>query len=287
MAITIKRVAVGRSCTVDGELITSPTRQWTIDAGSADVGPLQILAALRSQESVYVGATYSAVTESDANILCNGIRLSCTEDDGQWECEATYGAWEQKNEDPLENEPRIQFGGVQREKRLEKDIDGNPIVNSAGDPFQQDTIRDDSRLTITVQRNEAYGDLSLFAQIRDKLNSTPFFGFDPGRVKAAPPEGVLKRHPKVTGQLYWEVTYRFDVALDDDDLGWDVEYLDAGYRKLDAGTKKDIIRSNKPVSDPIALDGNGDELGDTDDPVYLRFPIYAREDFAALLEFGT
>jgi hypothetical protein len=157
-----------------------------------------------------------------------------------------------------------------------------PIANSAGFPFDPLPEIDDSRLTLTISRNEKDYDPRIAFTYGDKLNADPFFDFAPYTAKMRPP--VARRFFE-DGEFWWRVTYKIEFRTEEP--FWEIELLDAGYHAL-AGLE-DVPyripdRDGNPVNEPWPLDGAGGQLEPDAEPVYRRFrPVeYTAVPFAPL-----
>lgn len=277
------------------------TRTFRVETTSPETGPRAVIAAL----GVAKGTTYAYGLEADPGAVCLSIDVSPSSDDGcSWQATVQYGPWPASGpvaENPLLQPPDISFSHREFEVPVERDRLGNPIVNSAGDMFNPTATRDDSRLLISIARNEATAPLALMAAIRNTVNQSevviPGIGtFAPRTLKAIAPQATLSWHPDVPGFAYWKVTYQFEVntdevfASDGTTLiaqGWDTVLLDVGFRYLEEDdevfTRKLVMVDGEPAQDPVPLDGEGQVLDPNADPHYLAYRVYREVDTAALL----
>lgn len=238
-------------------------------------GPL----TARLASGMFIGQMYATGHETDEFAFCNRITMRTELPDVRnvFLVTGDYGPWEPCSADPLLNPPEIEVDYVGFERVVDRDVDTEKaIVNSAGDPFDPPVTADDSRLVITITRNEEFYDESLAELVRDKVNDAEWRGKPAGTVKASAPKASRQFHPSLG--YYWKVTYVFHVNSD----GWQRKILDAGFRrKATSGTGQVVILSkdNAPVSTPVPLDGLGQPLDPADDPVFLPFTVYGKIGF--------
>ena len=143
-----------------------------------------------------------------------------------------------ENKDPLQRRAGISFDTVKFQRALEKDLTGRCIRNSAGDPFDPPLEVDDSRPTLTIERNEASFNNVVFLAYQDAVNNDVFFGFNPGCAKVDK-IGVKEQFEK--NQLFYRVTYVFHFRYD----GWRLRPLDRGYRVFNIGECGALLRRQR------------------------------------------
>lgn len=184
----------------------------------------------------------------------------------------------------------------------EVSFEWRPIQNSAGDPYEAVEI-DDSRLVLTIQRNETTGqfDPVNLSDFHDTTNSQPFYQFEIGEVKFDSFKATSQHENGVT---FWEVTYEFHIRRNytiegggrDPDTGqvtdinaggWDLVLPDAGYAtkpKEEPNAKRVEIMdgdSGNVVSTPQLLNGKGD-FAATGEKFWNVWTVYNPKDFAEL-----
>jgi hypothetical protein len=207
---------------------------------------------------------------------------------GQWLVTVQYTPYDAAmfGTDPTAWPIKIRFTGQKYEKVLYADQAGNPIVNSAGDPFSDPVTVDDSRSLITIQRNELVSsfDFTLSETYRDTVNNAVWNGFDTKTVKCATIDTSDPTYDSNNQVYYLEVVYLFEINRDT----WVKKILDQGFSELDgSGNPKAITNAGQPVSDPVPLDGSGHRLGSGGTPVYLSFDAYPDKDFSTFnLDFS-
>jgi hypothetical protein len=221
---------------------------------------------------------HTSVNEQDLQSFCMGIKVQCAHVDGcTWEVTFEYGPYDPTihPENPLDQPAEIAWTFAPFESIADEDVNGDAIVNSAGDYFDPPVMKDDSQPVLTITRNEPTFDPLLAAECRDKTNDAPFLGSAPGTVKVMDISG--DRQWNAQCQWYWKVRYEFKF----DKKTWTRTLLDQGVMELDpGGTHQQVIQnSGVPSASPSLLDGSGHVLAHGSPPVYLDFDIYEPIDF--------
>lgn len=169
---------------------------------------------------------------------------------------------------------------------------GVPVVNAAGEAFEQFYQRESGILTITMTRNEATHDAAADDQYSNTVNEgdVTLDGATllAGKVKLSP-IGAVKSYKKMrnnTTLTYYAKTYSFKARHE----GWHDAPLNVGYNEL-TGQKtlntqglKAIVDSNgMPIKKPWPLDVNGQKKPNaTDTPDALDFQPYLTMDWSPL-----
>jgi hypothetical protein len=169
---------------------------------------------------------------------------------------------------------------------------GAPVVNSAGEAFEQFMQREKGLLTITMTRNEASHDAAADDAYSNtvNLNDVTLDGATllAGKVKLSPIAAVksYKKLRSGTTLTYYAKTYVFKARHE----GWLDAPLDVGFNEL-TGNKtlntqslRPIVDSNgMPIKKPWPLDGTGKKKPNaTDSPNALSFQPYTKMDWTAL-----
>lgn len=250
------------------------TRTWIVITDSPHVGPQAVLDAV----PVVTGMYYDTGTEVDTRAFCLALSAAPVAGDSkQWEVTAEYGPFDPVEfpENPMDRDPEISWDYQRAQEAAERDVDGNPIQNKAGDSFDPPLLKDVRRPILKLTRNEAEFDPALAYTYHDKINSTPFFGAGPGYVKV---EGITPRrvHNQSVG-WYWQVDYEFlfDVRTHDPEI------LNQGFKRIDGSGRRVVCTDDngEVVSNPVWLDATGAQIPSTGTPLYLKFQIYPRIDF--------
>lgn len=184
---------------------------------------------------------------------------------------------------PFNIKPSVQWGSETEDVARTHDRDGEPILNTAGDPFDPPILVPVSNPVATIQRNLTSYDGSWVGSYKDHVNKSPWMGY--------PPNTVLCRD--ITGESvhdtdwgwYWRVTYQFafrPIWVKGGKViqpGWSAQVLNAGMRQLKDGELEQILVQGVPASSPVPLKEDGSEAKPDDDPHYLTFDVYPEAEF--------
>ncbi|WP_337175374.1 hypothetical protein [Paludisphaera sp.] len=167
------------------------------------------------------------------------------------------------------------------------DREGNPLVNSAGDPFDPGPSIKLPTPIATVARVEQGFLPEWITAFKGRVNDAPWMGY--------PAESVLckditakRANDPDWGGLY-TVTYTFafrpPITSPSDKVivaGWDLMIANLGKRRIVAGKPEEIRdKDAQPISDPVFLDPD-DGSYDPDsppEPNYKVVPVYPTADF--------
>jgi hypothetical protein len=144
---------------------------------------------------------------------------------------------------------------------------------------------DESRPVLTIKRNEPSFVGTLAIAYQDAVNTDSFAGANAGQCKIfnisaekhIEPWGPEGAEEDVT---YWSVTYEIHFRRE----GWHKDILDQGRYEIESGDKLKAIEDSedRPVADPVLLDGSGKQLPAGEDPVFLPYHVYKRLPYAPL-----
>lgn len=179
--------------------------------------------------------------------------------------------------DPLSVPPEVEWLHTNGSGPIDVDINGDPITNSADEPYDPAMMKDHSDLVLRYVRNESFFNYIAAASYINKVNDDIFLDFERGVVRCT----VLSaRKMHVAGFTYWRVTYEFQIRFD----GWHMRQRDAGYREVTATGYAEITDDNdNKVTLPVELNGSGNKLPAGDPVVFLDYYIY---DFALFNDFN-
>lgn len=262
----------------DQRIVREYTREFQLETSEGDVtGAPGILLYVKNTVGIGIGSPLQYPDGSFDNFaFCT--KIDCKHSDGKfWDVTISYATLDPQlcNENPLENVPVVTTEFIQWDEPIDKDIDGKPILNSAGDPFDPGLTRERNRQIIRISRNEQEFDVGLLA-LQDTVNRDTFIGFRKETVKCSPIHRSREFDPVVG--VYWRVEYEFIF----DPRGWKKEILDSGLRKRDGSVVSQIEVDGSPTTSPVPLDGAGQPLEQpvtAESAVYLSFEVYEKMDF--------
>jgi hypothetical protein len=277
MAVVSVTETKERTASIGDENKREYTRTFSVITDSPNTGP----AIVRTAAGIPVrGDYYTTGTEFDLLAYALNIESSCISADGlQWIVNVDYGFIDNDGETNPLSEPSTESWSFQQFTRAtDQDVNGNAIVNSAGDPFAQAVQVDDSRPVLSVTRNQATFNAPLAYLYKDKTNRDPFRGAPAGTVKVMDISGQ-QQHDQTFG-TYWQVKVEVQFNIE----GWDKVLLDQGFRELDgtSGELKPITNNGVVVSDPHLLDGVGAALPAGGTPQFGTYRVYGRMPFRIL-----
>ena len=183
---------------------------------------------------------------------------------------------------PLDQPWEIEWGFAVHNEKIDRDISGEPLVNSSGESFDPPETRDFYDLVLRITRNEAVYDPIKASDYKGSVNSDIFYGFAPGLVKCT---RFGSRSARQGDLWYWIVTYEFQMCK----TGWKLRLIDEGFR-IKTGTDSDgnptyeeITDDNGvKVSQPVLLDGEGRKKKEADPIFVLEFDIRRALPFSVL-----
>lgn len=202
---------------------------------------------------------------------------------------------EQKNdsdreEHPLRKPVRYSLELMQFERPVDKDINGTPILNACGEPFDPPLMHDDSRQVLVGVRNiQSLGEIVYLQQFyKDAVNLNPFHGAGPRQAKVVSITAGEQQRAKDID--FYEVAIR--VAFKENGETWVREVLNQGmayFRDVPDPNNADSTiqklttkRDGEFINSPVKLDADGYLLEDDAEPVFLKFKTYPERDFRGL-----
>lgn len=194
---------------------------------------------------------------------------------------------DKQDENPLLRPTEFKISTEKQKEGIDADINGNKLVNSAGDPFLPPIERDGTLIKLTATKNLAIAAFNSATALEyvDKVNDDTWQGFPPFSVKLESVEASQKWESNMT---FWATTWNFSVKMTREDDAWiggwsPIRILDQGYHELVDGERRAISEQlGRAKSTPTLLDGNGAVLPEEDDPVFLEFELYEQKDFDTL-----
>lgn len=174
--------------------------------------------------------------------------------------------------DDISNKPWLRKPALRWESEnvvvaADRDLDGKPYHNSARMFFKPSPTVNRSRAVLTVKRFERRVDADLVTRYTNAVNLNTFLGRPPGGIQLM----TLTADQDYYGPTeFYRVTYRFRFARKLPDGTYESlqpQFWDAGTHRLQpnalvpfASMPVPIWRNGHPVTDPVILDGNGQEL---------------------------
>lgn len=209
----------------------------------------------------------------------------------KWDIEATYSSEllkqaDQTNvTDPSERPAKIKWKAQQYRRAISEDLDGNAIVNSAGDYFDPPPEIDSSHWVATIEKNVPAVPTFILSYT-DAVNSDSFTiqGMTVNE-KVAKIVDIDISDRQTEGDFNF---YVFTYSLEFRPETWRLKVLDQGFRYDDAGDIKQITDSStppRPITSPKLLDGSGGILANPSpgNAEFITFDVYNAVDFGGTL----
>jgi hypothetical protein len=260
------------------------TQRWRVTADDIATTIPAILTASSGLTIPAMGAAHPA--DSTAKVQEKSCELE-EPNSPIWIVTVSYarpsgGSGQQLEENPLDEDPVIEWGDYATEKVHDKDIYGNAIKNSAGDRYDPPITSDVHYPVVTVVRNEATYDAELAHDMRDSINSagTTICGLYTAQY-AAKLVQWNGRSATRNGISYYEHTYRIEFNPET----WVWDQLVSGLYQIDGAGKhvrcKDEEKKDAVI--PMYLNKTtGVQLAAGADPQYTSYHIYKLRNFAVL-----
>jgi hypothetical protein len=286
------------------ELMEEGTREahWSIDSGRAyqrkfrcittqqSDGPNVVLGQFGLKYGDIYNPSYN-VNEADVFACANQIDCEPEGNDGtQWIVTIHYG-WYNANQagggadqNPLNMPIEVSWSLRDHETVLDTDQNGNPVLNTAYDPYDPPIVIDDPRLVMTVVRNEPKFNIAWVLAYRNAVNNDQFGGFPPLTCKVLNISSRSQWHQDAG--WYYQTTYEFEfltASIDyDTNTGYRKRIISQGFRAISSVTGKPyhITLKGVPISSPMLLDSNGYLLGPNATPYWQTFQAYPELPFA-------
>lgn len=187
---------------------------------------------------------------------------------------------EEPEANPLSRQPKIRWTSALVNKAVVRDIDGDAVVNSAGDYFDPPPEADYPRWTATIQFNAATVPVGILSYAGARNNAAVVIdGVSVSEERARITSLDIGEVQEENGISFRSITLAVE-CRDDGDDSFDLEPLDQGFRFKDGTTLKDILiededgKKNRP-SAPVLLDGAGAVLANpsSSSAVFLNFVV--------------
>ena len=253
-------------------------RQFRLITDDPDDGPY----AIGSNASL---PNIGSLHPEDSSAWCRELTVENDNPYAGWVVTANYSSERELSETPTSDPAFVTWDSEQFQKPAIQDKDGDAVVNSAGDFFDPPAMMDDSRRVVTVQKNLT----AVPAWILDYQDAVNSDQFTVDGVTIAIGTAKMQRvsvgaEDIRNGIAFRQVTFTMHLQRD----GWDMQILDAGFRRIDPGdsTKRIAISlddGTEPTT-PALLDGSGGLLSNPTpaNAVFKTFSVYKTRTFSSL-----
>jgi len=277
--IQIKEIAKSR----DGEARNDGSTRWRrvcrVYCNDPDDNGATVVAAV----SATSGFTPSDSFPGDATAYPKSYRPTQEHEMLIWLCEIEYS---NDDENPLNEPAELKVSGQLFSEVMVVDANGDPVLNSAGDPFIDPPIeKDRARGLITFTKNTATPPAWVFS-LQNSLNLAGFTIWG-GAISVGASKAKF-REPEITGPHERNGTTYYTVSgtIEVDDNGWDANVLDAGWRQKSGSDRVAIVNADgSEPQQPVPLDGSGGVLANPSaaSAVILTFERYLPTSWSSLV----
>jgi hypothetical protein len=176
---------------------------------------------------------------------------------------------------PTDDPPKVSYNANRFTEPVDKDKDGDPIVNTAGDRITG-LVKDASRPILRIVRKLRTFDADQFDTYANTVNDAPWKGREARTYKCEP---ITADRDQRAGVFFWLATFSFSYNEDT----WDYRYYNAGFNELRGGIKRLIKDAHgQTYSEPSFLKLNGEELAVGGTPVLFQKRVYQEKNFSLL-----
>lgn len=289
-----------------------------------EAGPASTATEVEQSPSIPVQLNDAHPDDPGSNARVATIAVSRRERANHWIVRATWDNPADSSDDSSEVDPenplaaplRFEWSLSTNGEAIDRDVSGNPIVNSSGFAFDSSPQRDFTAPVLTVIRNVASFDISTALAYVNSVNSGTWRGAQPGEARCL---SILPASVYTDNSTYVELRHQFEyrpigvwgakphqlrirdqgntayasvdgavreVALYDGlgDRMYDV-LLNGNGIPISSGITHLDFATEQPVAAPSFVRGSvptGAELEDTGDAVFLRYDRYPERDFNLL-----
>lgn len=274
--VSVITKARGSSCQADSDGRRQYTIKLQVVTDDVSDGPQTVGDALGFEPF----DEYGFGNDSDPEAHAKEIEITRSSDSPFiWDVTVNYDTTvEDWDENPLARPTVIDYSFVQFQRVAAQDINQKAIINSAGRYFDPPIEVDDSRLVITMTRNELVFPLANAIAYQDATNSDAWFGLAPGQAKV---NNITGKFTKEGGYNFYECVYEFQVRWET----WTLNVLDQGLYTKGSGKGEPCKDDDgNAVTEPVPLDGAGNQLSNPNfsNCVFLPFNVYRQLPFSAL-----
>lgn len=288
----------------NGQLVYKDTRVWRAIASTQNHTGTEILllaqtatpdpvpadVATHPYESSMRVKTRSATQEIGEGVAANTWKIVVTYDNQTSDADST-----DSETPPLDRRTKFHLEFASFTRILERDIDGNPIANTAGDIFDPPLEEEDERPVLVATKNYDADDLdglmALLADYRGAVNSDTWLGRPSGSWRLArvqmSPEQVENDQRYHAVSYFFELKEEWEIAdpstVEGTPEPWDRLVENKGFNYLTVANDKES-RVPFNTKEPRWLEEDGTLFLPSADPGYFyrTFRTKKRRPFSAL-----
>jgi hypothetical protein len=183
---------------------------------------------------------------------------------------------------PLPNTRRDK-GTFYRQKAWEKDLDGNLIKNTAGDPFDPPIVTDEPLSEYTFTRSQLTFDIGWSQDFEGAVNDRQYVLWFRGTAIVCPARTL--KCAKITAAEVpatdnTPAYYTVAIVVQEDPQGWQPQPLNRGWRELVGGNLRPMLDGGMKPAQPPLLAANGARLAVGANPVFTGpWKVHKEKDF--------
>ena len=260
-----------RSDSQHTEIIT-----WTVSSDANELTSGQVaINAVKTNQSIDIGSSHPTATRAKLREFKH-TQLS---PNTYYRVEAIYrtpegGSQGSDGSDGLNGDLRWSYKWITEQREVQHDINGNPITNSALEPFDPPLVEDWGFWELTAKRTESLFDIDKATDFSMSVNSTEvrlqsrFGTVAAGQLylRTMQPVGELSRD--IEGQVPMEYVfwlgYDYGEQLTKQNF-WKQHVMDRGYNVYtDRGLVRIRDKENVEMESLVLLNGQGQPINDSD-----------------------
>lgn len=194
-------------------------------------------------------------------------------------------------DDPLSRPAIVTWRRQTVTEPIDRDADGEPLTNSADEPFDPAVTEEYYDRIMRIEVNQADFNTEAVEPYVGAINSVAWTPACVGRSFDAYTARCLSidGDPQRVGTIdFYRAVYEFAIRDDgilvgETKLGWRRRFQDMGFReKIDGEYYTLLDADDNPLTQPVPLDGSGQRLGAAAEPVWRVFVTKRPMDFAGL-----
>ena len=294
MGITaVQLIYDGVEGSLDQKLVRSYTQKYRVITDSSDTQSVSVRNATDPNTGLRIPLLFDRyMPGTDQDLAAMATSISCSAGDmlasggAVWEVTVQYstdvGEDPQQGDNPLLRPPVVTWSSENVIRIVDKDVNDEPIVNTANKPFDPGVDIEEARFILEVQRNEPIFNTAYVDTYQNAINSDTFLGFAPGTARIT---GIRAQQLVENDVQFWQISLQITFNRD----GWQKKILNAGYEKKLIANPVDeedweIIKdvTGARLSTPSNLSLNGQSVLPDGTGIFLTFDVYEEVPFGPL-----
>lgn len=211
VVLFVREDSTGDRGNLNDRLERAYTRTFTVQCSSVADDSIVVRSALGIPR---LYTPYVTLTSADLGSWCRTVDADRVGNSNVWRVVCQYSSKLDQNpaqaqiENPLLRPPVISWDTITVAVPATHDADGNPVRNTAGDPFDPPPEEEETRLYLRVTKNMATYDATGYMEFQDTVNSEAWLVFQPGEARCRKIRGDNRWE---NGLYYWVVSFEFEL----------------------------------------------------------------------------